>query len=74
MTAQDETVLINSKVGRQKACEKHNSAFGLILLTWFRKKGGKKANILKECVKCAAWEERLDTCGCLRDMRSCQGF
>lgn len=42
MTEHDETVLMNSKVGRQKACEKHNSAFGFILLTWFRKKGGEK--------------------------------
>ena len=39
-----------------------------------KKKGKKKANILEECVKCAAWEEEFDTCGCLLDMRSCQGF
>lgn len=25
-------------------------------------------------MKCAAWEEEFDTCGCLLDMRSCQGF
>lgn len=25
-------------------------------------------------MKCAAWEEKFDTCGWLRDMRSCQDF
>ncbi|KAF3705207.1 hypothetical protein EXN66_Car020898 [Channa argus] len=39
-----------------------------------KKRKKQKANILEECVKCAAWEEKFDTCGCLLDMKSCQGF
>lgn len=70
--AQSETVLMTYDV-----CTKmvRNTMQLWILsfdLVWKKKK--KKANILEECVECAAWEEKLDTCSSLLDMRSCQCF
>lgn len=46
----------------------------LLLAAFKKKKEKKKANILQECVKCAAWEEKFDICGCLLDIKSWQGF